>query len=130
MPQLLEERPTFAAEDSRDDWFRGYARTFNELSPNRHKFLVLVYCARHNDLVDKNETNHLNPYATTNRMKKASRPYSCEKALDTSKRRGLSRSAAPAKRVMKAIVKGKKRESGGSAKGMKAVRGAIGKGKK
>ena len=32
-------------------WFRNYARTMNELRPLRHRFLVLFYAKRHNELV-------------------------------------------------------------------------------
>ncbi len=31
-------------------WFRGYARVLNSMGGLRHKFLVLVYCKRRNDL--------------------------------------------------------------------------------
>ena len=44
-------------------WFRGYAATFNNMRPARHHFLVLVYCKRHNEMMDAGDSNHLNPYA-------------------------------------------------------------------
>ena len=46
-------------------WFRGYARTFNEMRPARHSFVVLCYCRMHNELVAKNQASHLNPKAPT-----------------------------------------------------------------
>ena len=56
-------------------WFRNYARTFNELRRNRHHFLVVLYARYHNDLVDRNSTDHLNRYS--GRGSKRSTPYEC-----------------------------------------------------
>ena len=34
-------------------WFRNYARVLNEARPSRHRFKVLYYCRKHNELIDK-----------------------------------------------------------------------------
>jgi hypothetical protein len=43
-------------------WLRNYASTMNAMNSKRHKFLLLTYVRRHNDMVEKGDTNHLNLY--------------------------------------------------------------------
>ena len=62
-------------------WMRGFARTFNELRPARHHFLMLYYCKRHNALVDAKYTGHLNKFAHKNPKKRQSSSYSCNKKV-------------------------------------------------
>lgn len=40
-------------------WFRGYARTLNEMRPLRQRFLVLSYVKAHNELVQAKSLAHL-----------------------------------------------------------------------
>jgi len=68
-------------------WFRGYASTMNTMNARTHRFYVLVYAKRHNELVIQNEAFHLNPHSAHKKtMKKAqvhARPassaYACRK---------------------------------------------------
>ena len=68
-------------------WFRGYAASFNQTRPEFQRFIVLVYTAKHNDLVHKGEAVHLNPFSAHKKtMKKAgilrrpaSHAYICKK---------------------------------------------------
>ena len=46
------------------------------MNPRRHYFCVLCYTRRHNELVDKNDLGHLNPYAKVAKQK-TSTPYPC-----------------------------------------------------
>ena len=57
-------------------WFPGYAQVLNELRPERHNFLVLYYCRRHDMLVEQGRTEHVNPSST-----KAFEDHSEEKVL-------------------------------------------------
>lgn len=41
-------------------WFRNYARILNDMRPVVHKFLVLVFCKLHNELIAKGDKDHLN----------------------------------------------------------------------
>ena len=50
-------------------WFRGYARSFNELRTSRRRFLVLLYAKRHNELLRTGKTTHLNRYSHTKRKR-------------------------------------------------------------
>ena len=67
-------------------WFRGYARSLNELRPTRHQFLVLLYSKIHNALIAEGETSHLGPYSHQNVSKKRSVPYGCDDATHPTKR--------------------------------------------
>ena len=59
-------------------WFRGYSRTLNEMKACRHHFLVLYYCAKHNEHIDAGTAKYLNAYSHLNRSKqKQSTSYSC-----------------------------------------------------
>ena len=42
-------------------WFRGYARSMNELRAERHQFLVPLYAMEHNKLLAIGDKTHLNP---------------------------------------------------------------------
>ena len=82
-------------------WFRGYANTFNAMSPLTHHFYVILYSRRHNDLVRQNDTSHLNSYAAPKKVaqnkklmkRPASRPYACKRPASSSRgsSRGLKR---------------------------------------
>jgi hypothetical protein len=57
-------------------WFRGYARSFNEMQEANHRFFVLYFCKLHNTLVDDGDTGHLNPYVRQ-QVPRDSRTYTC-----------------------------------------------------
>lgn len=57
-------------------WFRGYARTFNDMRPLRHIFIVLTYSRLHNDLVADGALDRLGPVFPARRSRGA-RPYGC-----------------------------------------------------
>ena len=66
-------------------WFRTYARSFNELRLNRHKFIVLYFCTKHNAHIDTGAADYL-PSKATGSFKAKSRSYSCTKqAMKTMK---------------------------------------------
>ena len=44
-------------------WFRGYSRTFNTMRNEKQRFMVLSFARKHNQLVRKGDTRHLNAYA-------------------------------------------------------------------
>ena len=44
-------------------WFKNYAASTNELKTLRHKFLILVFCKKQNDLIEKNNISHLIKYS-------------------------------------------------------------------
>lgn len=58
-------------------WFRGYAPTFNTMNSKRHRFIVLCYCRRHNDMLSKGDTDHLPRFPASERGKRATTPYTC-----------------------------------------------------
>jgi len=63
-------------------WFRGYARTFNELRSQRHEFIVHYFSAKHNTLVAAGDLDHLNAYSTDSKKsnkRKASKGYHCNR---------------------------------------------------
>ena len=62
-------------------WFRGYTRSFNGLRPLRHHFAVLYFAKKHNELVDKNDTAHLNEFSPSNQARKKKIPYPCMKKV-------------------------------------------------
>ena len=57
-------------------WFRNYARILNHMSSNHHHFLVLLFCRRHNMLVDRMHVDHLCPFGL-HKKAKISKQYSC-----------------------------------------------------
>ncbi|CAE8711661.1 unnamed protein product [Polarella glacialis] len=94
-------------------WFRGYARTFNEMKDLRHMFLVVYYCKRHNMLIDNGDTKHLNKFSTHKKAKKVKKSYECIKKRDhKNKNRSRVKKNSVQKRTMKAkkamSMKGKK----------------------
>ena len=58
-------------------WFRKYAASFNEMRGNRHHFLVLLYCKKHNECLDAKCADYLNPYSYRNRIPTNKRRYKC-----------------------------------------------------
>lgn len=60
-------------------WFRGYARTFNSMRANRHRFVVLLFSRKHNALMDSNSTSHLSAFASRAKRKRGSSSYDCNK---------------------------------------------------
>ena len=60
-------------------WLRNFARTFNELRPARHYFLMLYYCRRHNKMIDDKYVGHRNKYSHKNTAKRYSKSYHCNK---------------------------------------------------
>lgn len=62
-------------------WMRGFARTFNELRPNRHRFLMHYYCKRHNELLHSDYRGHLNKFAYKNQKSRCPKPYHCTKKV-------------------------------------------------
>ena len=81
----IENLNTSIAEQT-FSWFRGYARSMNELRPTRHQFLVLLYAKMHNELMAKGEMSHLNPYSHQNMSKKRPVPYGCDDDPQQAKR--------------------------------------------
>jgi len=55
-------------------WFRNYARIINEMKSTRHKFLVLFFVKKHNDLLANGATGHLGPVSAKRRRSKS---YAC-----------------------------------------------------
>ena len=66
-------------------WFRGYARSMNELKPERHQFLAHCYAKEHNELMANGDTSHLNPHP--HRGNRRSTPYECEDGHRAKRRR-------------------------------------------
>ena len=58
-------------------WFRGYARSINELRADRHVFIVRYFCKLHNELCDNGQATHLNAVATGTKRKRGN--YQCSK---------------------------------------------------
>ena len=76
----LKNINTSIAEQS-FSWFRGYAKSFNELRPIRHRFLVLYFSAKHNALCDAKDMGHLNANKPSKKRGyvKQSKGYACRK---------------------------------------------------
>ena len=66
-------------------WFRGYARSMNELKPARRQFIVPLYAEMHNELSGKGDTSHLNPYPHGGARR--STPYDCDELGGEKRRR-------------------------------------------
>ena len=58
-------------------WFRGYARTANEMRVQRNKFLVLYYIKLHNENVAMGSTDYLNEHKHKFDFKRKAKPYAC-----------------------------------------------------
>ena len=58
-------------------WFRGYARVLNSMGGLRHKFLVLVYCKRRNDLTAETPITPVRGGLQTRLPKSKARAYQC-----------------------------------------------------
>lgn len=77
-------------------WFRGFARVLNTMRPNRHYLAVLVFAAKHNELMRQKETEHLATPGTP--RGKRQRPYGCgrsTKLASLNKKPAASSSKAP-----------------------------------
>ena len=59
-------------------WFRGYARTLNEMRHRRHVFLALHYTRRHNENIHMGRVDYLNKFSVAKKNLK-SRSYECSK---------------------------------------------------
>ena len=70
-------------------WFRGYARTVNEMSELRNRFVVLAYVKEHNECVKGDDTAYLNEYSATKPNIKLRNSYPCtpKKQSKTSKQK-------------------------------------------
>ena len=88
-------------------WFRGYAKTFNEMRPLRHHFLVLYYTRLHNLQIDLNQATYLNPMAPARQQRKAIKKYECTKVKNskTYKNKNSRTHSVPGKRSMKSCMK-------------------------
>ena len=62
-------------------WFRGYARVFNSLRSLRHRFVVLYFAKKHNEMVDKNDMSHLNEFSSGSPYRKKPTSYPCMKKI-------------------------------------------------
>lgn len=76
-------------------WFKGFASVLNNMSPLRHRFLVLNYCHQHNSNLRKGTVDYLSPFSRKRckrgvAKKPSSNPYYCRTG-----------NAAPSKRVLK-----------------------------
>ena len=75
---------TVAAEQT-FSWFRGYARSMNELRAERHQFLVPLYAKEHSKLLAVGDTEHLNPHTRSGLRR--SEPYDCSDGGKTKRAR-------------------------------------------
>ena len=60
-------------------WFRRYTPIMNEMRENRHKFMLLCLCRRHNMAVASKQTAYLRPLPMPKQTKKLSKTYQCSK---------------------------------------------------
>ena len=70
-------------------WFRGYARSTNEMKPQRRQFLAPLYAKIHNALLERGATSRLNPYSCQRAKRKT--PYECD-CLEDGSARNVARS--------------------------------------
>ena len=75
-------------------WFRKYAHSLNQMRPLRHHFMVLQFCARHNELVDRGDMGHLNPQANANASRRSNGSYPCSKRPASGIERPLNKKPA------------------------------------
>jgi hypothetical protein len=117
-------------------WFRGYASTLNSANASLHRFLVLVYCKKHNSMMTKGDTDHLPPAPVGMQHRKKGGHYHCtpvamkgrapvrkSKAMkqdNAMKTKGASK-AIKTGTSMK-VIKGRKSMKVKMAKGMKKLR--------
>ena len=73
LAKRLERVNTEIAEQT-FSWFRGYARTINEMRPRRAMFLVTYYAWLRNKLLASGSKRHLNAYGAVGK-KRQSKPY-------------------------------------------------------
>jgi hypothetical protein len=95
-------------------WFRGYARTFNEMRGVRHIFLALYYAGMHNELVSAGCTDHLNKYNAGRPTTRTTRGYACnanrgkaskKKAMKTMRKIMKNRPVKAVRKSMKKAMK-------------------------
>eukprot|EP00438_Fugacium_kawagutii_P027957 Skav210836 [mRNA] locus=scaffold543:17052:17576:- [translate_table: standard] len=60
-------------------WFRGYAKVLNEMRELRHRFAVLFFVCKHNELIAQGKTDHLNQHMADKNAKRKAKPYACTK---------------------------------------------------
>lgn len=60
-------------------WLRGYVKTFNNMRPQRHHFILLYYASRHNELMRAGRTDHLPPISAKKLKKRPAGSYPCTK---------------------------------------------------
>ena len=65
------------------NWFRSYARNMNKMNRFRHQFLVYYYCKLHNEILESEETRHLNKYSfiAKGKKKRNQRRYECRRIV-------------------------------------------------
>lgn len=87
-------------------WFRGFARTFNELRPARHHFLVLYYCRKHNKMIEDRRADYLNKHSHMNTGRRSTQGYACG-SLTCMRKSNRKPSAKPLKKkvVKKTVIK-------------------------
>jgi hypothetical protein len=92
-------------------WFRGYASSFNNMRPCRHRLMVLYYCGKHNHMLQEGDTQHLNPFSARKQkfvIKKKSVSYHCrvvrKRPAAKAVRRSIMKKPA-AKDVRRSIMK-------------------------
>ena len=79
LKRRLKNVNTMVAEQT-FSWFRHHARVLNETRDLRHRFLVLRYCKKHNELMDAGDYSHLNEFTAGKEMKKKpSVAYACSR---------------------------------------------------
>ena len=75
-PRLMGiENLNASISDQTISWFRGCARSLNELKPIRHQFLLPIYAKMHNAPMATGDTSRLNTCPHQDVNKKRSSPY-------------------------------------------------------
>ena len=92
---LRLKRRLSKVNSSAAEQLRGYAKTFNEFRPERHRFLMLYSCGRHNQLVSTNYTGHLKTHSHRNSKKRQSKLYHCQEGHDEVREEGHQEVAGP-----------------------------------
>ena len=59
-------------------WFKGYARPLNEMTPLRHKFLVLYFAKLHNNYIEERNVGYLPPSVSIQTTQGKGGHYSCQ----------------------------------------------------
>ena len=81
LERRLEGVNTSVAEQT-FSWFRSYASIFSTMSPVVHRFMVLIFAHRRNNLIRTRAATHLNEFSTRKKLAQAAavwhRPASLE----------------------------------------------------